>query len=277
MSTVLKRKEKELSVFKLLLLTVFSSLTMAGEIKVPLALIKKYEAKYKEKYSDFSNKRKSQLYLHAASEFIDRKNWEGAHYLAEQAYELGETEEKLHSCIIQGETSYRINNGKIDESCLGEFKLSISEKYPILFTDILRLRLIKSNKLSTKVLTGPERVFVISEGMEEILNTHDANIHLANRNFVESLKLIDQHVTPDMMLIDKVARDMVAWLTGERKEFSCSKELKEYGAHYTEALEVCGELHKMGKLNKAIIEKFAKSLSPEDFQVQLIIKEFLKL
>lgn len=263
--------------FKLLLLTVFSTLAMAGEVEIPLALIKQYEAKLKVKYQDFSDQKKSQLYLHAASLMLEKHNMEGARYLAEQAFPLGSLEEKLHSCIIQSETSFRIDQGAIKGNCLNSFKFEDSEKYPILYADILRLRLLRSDELSKKVLKGPERAFLITEGQEATLNAHDAKIHLKNRNFSESLKLIDKISSSEMMLIDKVARDMVAWLSGERKAFACSDDLKEYGAHYTEALAVCGELHKMGKVDKSVVQKFAKSLSPEDFQVQLIIQEFLKL
>jgi hypothetical protein len=264
-------------VFKLFVLTVFSSLVMAGETDVPLALIKQYEAKLKTKYQDFSDKKKSQLYLHAASEMLERHNLEGAHYLASQAFSLGGKEEKLHSCIIQTETSFRLNNGILKGECLDSFTFQDSKNYPVLYTDILRLKLLRSDQLSKKTLSKQDLVFLLTEGYESTLSAHDAKVYLKNRNFNESLKLMDKIGGSDMMLIDKVARDMVAWLAGDRKDFTCSAELKEYGAHYTEALEVCSELHKMGKIDKSIVQKFAKSLEQDDFQVQMIIKEFLKI
>ncbi len=264
--------------FKLcVLLTVFSSFVMAGETQVPLALIKQYEAKFKVKYKDFSNKRKAQLYLHAASEMLDRENLLGANYLATQAFPLGEKEEKLHACIIESETRFRTNNGKFEGKCIDTFTINDSEKFPILYADILRLKLLRGNEMAKKVLTKPERLFLIAQGFDATISAHNAKIHLKNRNFSESLKLMDKLGSPDMMVIDKVARDMVAWLAGDRKEFSCSADLREYGAHYTEALEVCGELHKMGKVDKAIVRKFAKSLGTEDYQVHMIINEFLKI
>lgn len=261
--------------FKLLILTIYSTFAISGEVEIPITLIKQYEVKLNLKYKNFSNQKKSQLYLHAASLMLEKQSLKGALYLAKQAFPLGNLEEKLHSCIIQSEASFRIDNELINESCLDSFKFEDSKKYPILYSDILRLRLLRSDQISKNVLKAAERVFLITEGLEKILSIHDTKIHLKNRNFSEALQLIDKNSPPNMMVIDKVARDMIAWLSGERKDFACSDDLKEYGAHYTEALSVCGELHKIGKVDKSVVEKFAKTLNQEDSLVQMTIQEFL--